>query len=168
MNQDEVVIPPPFPSQQTPPPLSQKENLYAAFVGEKYQSFYREKFEGLEAPKPKGGFNIAAFFLGAIWLFYRKMYAYGFAYIGFVIVSGIVTAMLNVSESVDRAISIGFAVTMGLCGNGLYKHFIDKKIKENNLSAEQAQAMGGTNPIAAWSLFIFIILLIGTAIFLDG
>ena len=40
MNQEEAIIPPPFPNQQTPPPLSQKENLYEAFVGEKYQKYF--------------------------------------------------------------------------------------------------------------------------------
>ena len=167
MNQEEAIIPPPFPNQQTPPPLSQKENLYEAFVGEKYQKYYQEKFQNLEAPKPKGGLNIAAFLIVPLWLFYRKMYAYGFAYIVLMILYGVFATFIEISDSVDRAISIAIAVTLGFSANGLYKFFVDKKLKQNKLSIEEAQALGGTNPIAAWSLLAIVVVLIGLGIFLD-
>ncbi|OTG95426.1 DUF2628 domain-containing protein [Acinetobacter sp. ANC 3832] len=168
MNQNETVFPPPFPRVESTSSESTKEKYYEAFIGEKYQPYYKEKFQGLEATKPKGGFNIAAFFLGAVWLFYRKMYAYGFMYIGFIFISGVITTMFEMSESIDRGISIGLAVAMGFGGNGLYKDFIDKKLNAQNMTISEVEKQGGTNPTAAWSLLLIAIALLSLGIFLEG
>lgn len=156
----------PFSSQPPVSSPSQKEQEYEAFIGSKYQSYYKAKFESLESSKPKGGFNIAAFFFGALWLFYRKMYAYGFLYLGFVLVSTIITTMLNASEAVDRGISIGLAVMMGFSGNAIYKSFIDKKLKTSNMSLDEIQKQGGTNIIASIILLLVAVSLISFGLFL--
>ena len=168
MDLKKPVIPPPFSESESVTHQSKKDELYAAFIGKKYQSYYQEKFQNLEALKPKGGFNIAAFFIGPIWLFYRKMYAYGFIYIAFMIIYGIFADFVEISDSTDRAISIAVAVTLGLSGNGLYKNFVDKKLTTSVRGIEEAQEQGGTNPVLAWSLFVLIILLIGVGIFYGG
>lgn len=156
-------VPPPFPTSGK---LSvANDDQKALFVGEKYEKYYKGKFEQITPTKQMAGFNIGAFFLGPIWLFYRKMYAYGAFYIAFVFTSGIVTTIFEISESIDRAISTGLAVTMGLGGNALYKYFVEKRIKtisENHPSniEEALVEKGGTNSIAAWGLLIVFVILI--------
>lgn len=150
-------------------PLSNNElnddDKKARFVGEKYAGYYKEKFDQITPKKQMAGFHIAAFFLGPIWLFYRKMYVYGAIYIAFVFASGMVISIFEMPESIDRAISIGLSITMGLGGNGLYKYFVERRIKtitENHPADfnEVLAEKGGTNSIAAWSLLILIVILI--------
>lgn len=168
MDLEKPVSPPPFPNQEPVTHQSTKDELYAAFVGAKYQSYYQGKFQNLEAPKPKGGFNIAAFLIGPIWLFYRKMYAYGGIYFGATVVYGFFAEMVGIADSFDRSISIGLAVGMGFAGNGLYKYFVDKKLAISVRTIEEAQQQGGTNPVLAWSIFALIIILIGIGVFYGG
>lgn len=156
-------IPPPFPTV-TSSYLSDDDKK-ERFVGEKYEAYYKEKFELITAIKHTSGFNIGAFFLGPIWLFYRKMYVYGAIYIAFVMVSEMLTSIFELHQSIDRAISIALAVIMGLAGNTLYKYFVEKRIKiitENHASnvAEVLAEKGGTSAIAGWGLFILYVILV--------
>ena len=167
MSQTETLLPPPFPNSESVTRQSKKDELYEAFVGKKYRSYYQEKFQNLAKPKPKGGFNIAAFLIGSIWLFYRKMYTYGFIYIVLMIIYGVFATFVEISDSTDRAISIALAVTLGLSGNGLYKYFVDQKLNSKRFSIAQAQTIGGTNPIAAWSFLVVIMVFIALGIFLE-
>ena len=96
------------------------------------------------------------------------MYAYGFMYIGFVFILGVIATMFEMSESIDRGISIGLAVAMGFGGNGLYKGFIDKKLNAQNMTISEVEKQGGTNPTAAWSLLLIAIALLSLGIFLEG
>ena len=151
MDLEKPVIPPPFSESESVTHQSKKDELYAAFIGKKYQSYYQEKFQNLEALKPKGGFNIAAFLIGPIWLFYRKMYAYGFIYIAFMIIYGIFADFVEISDSTDRAISIAVAVTLGLSGNGLYKNFVDI-LDEMAITKNERY---GITDIKAWETAIY-------------
>ena len=166
MSFDEKNIPSPFESSLNH--FLSDDDKKTKFIGEKYEKYYKEKFERITPKKQMAGFHIAAFILGPIWLFYRKMYAYGFIYIAFMIIYGIFADFVEISDSTDRAISIAVAVTLGLSGNGLYKNFVDKKLTTSVRGIEEAQEQGGTNPVLAWSLFVLIILLIGVGIFYGG
>lgn len=72
---------------RSPSDADTADTLLAAFVGEKYDSYYREKwFEGSDprlTVNDNGnsvhGFNFAGFFFGAFWLCYRKMYVLAFS-----------------------------------------------------------------------------------------
>ena len=77
------------------PSVNQLEQDRALFVGAKYASYYQAQFEKITPKKQYAGFNIAAFFLGVVWLFYRKMYRYGFMAIGLIVVIGMVEIFLG-------------------------------------------------------------------------
>ena len=74
--------------------VNQLEQDRALFVGAKYESYYQAQFEKITPKKQYAGFNIAAFFLGVVWLFYRKMYSYGFMAIGLIVVMGMVEILV--------------------------------------------------------------------------
>ena len=136
--------------------VNQLEQDRALFVGAKYESYYQAQFEKITPKKQYAGFNIAAFFLGVVWLFYRKMYRYGFMAIGLIVVIGIVEIFLGIESS---GANIGLAVAFGMFGNTLYRHHVDQQIAKirqlgsGNVHTE-LENRGGTNLIVGSILLV--------------
>ena len=138
------------------PSVNQLEQDRALFVGAKYESYYQAQFEKITPKKQYAGFNIAAFFLGVVWLFYRKMYSYGFMAIGLIVVIGMVEILLGIESS---GANIGLAVAFGMFGKILYKHHVDQQIAKirqfgnSNVNTE-LENRGGTNIVAGSILLV--------------
>ena len=136
--------------------VNQPEQDRALFVGLKYESYYQAQFEKITPKKQYAGFNIAAFFLGVVWLFYRKMYRYGFMAIGLIVVIGMVEIFLGIESS---GANIGLAVAFGMFGNTLYRHHVDQQIAKirqlgsGNVHTE-LENRGGTNLIVGSILLV--------------
>ena len=146
--------------------VNQPEQDRALFVGLKYESYYQAQFEKITPKKQYAGFNIAAFFLGVVWLFYRKMYSYGFMSIGLIVVIGMVEIILGIESS---GANIGLAVAFGMFGNTLYKHHVDQQIaKIHQLGSgsvhTESENRGGTNLIAGSILLVMWLGLVALAI----
>lgn len=138
------------------PSVNQLEQDRALFVGAKYASYYQAQFEKITPKKQYAGFNIAAFFLGVVWLFYRKMYSYGFMAIGLIVAIGIVEILLEIESS---GANIGLAVAFGMFGNTLYRHHVDQQIaKTRQLGSgsvnTELENRGGTNIVAGSILLV--------------
>ena len=146
--------------------VNQPEQDRALFVGVKYESYYQAQFEKITPKKQYAGFNIAAFFLGVVWLFYRKMYSYGFMAIGLIVVIGMVEILLGIESS---GANIGLAVAFGMFGNTLYKHHVDQQIAKirqfgsSNVNTE-LENRGGTNIVAGSILLVIWLGLVALAI----
>ena len=146
--------------------VNQLEQDRALFVGAKYESYYQAQFEKITPKKQYAGFNIAAFFLGVVWLFYRKMYSYGFMAIGLIVAIGIVEILLGIESS---GANIGLAVAFGMFGNTLYKHHVDQQIAKirqfgnSNVNTE-LENRGGTNLVAGSILLVIWFGLVALAI----
>lgn len=136
--------------------VNQLEQDRALFVGAKYESYYQAQFKKITPKKQYVGFNIAAFFLGVVWLFYRKMYSYGFMAIGLIVVIGMVEILLGIESS---GANIGLAVAFGMFGKILYKHHVDQQIAKirqfgnSNVNTE-LENRGGTNIVAGSILLV--------------
>ena len=146
--------------------VNQPEQDRALFVGLKYESYYQAQFEKITPKKQYAGFNIAAFFLGVVWLFYRKMYRYGFMAIGLIVVIGMVEIFLGIESS---GANIGLAVAFGMFGNTLYKYHVDQQIaKIHQLGSgsvhTELENRGGTNLIAGSILLVMWLGLVALAI----
>ena len=146
--------------------VNQPEQDRALFVGLKYESYYQAQFEKITPKKQYAGFNIAAFFLGVVWLFYRKMYSYGFMSIGLIVVIGMVEIILGIESS---GANIGLAVAFGMFGNTLYKHHVDQQIaKIHQLGSgsvhTELENRGGTNLIVGSILLVMWLGLVALAI----
>ena len=146
--------------------VNQLEQDRALFVGAKYESYYQAQFEKITPKKQYAGFNIAAFFLGVVWLFYRKMYSYGFMSIGLIVVIGMVEIILGIESS---GANIGLAVAFGMFGNTLYKYHVDQQIaKIHQLGSgsvhTELENRGGTNLIAGSILLVIWLGLVALAI----
>ena len=173
---------------QTPPPLtpvniskdaqipqnhsaSSSENadaLLAAFVGKKYDNFYRNKWFKDSEPRLEvnndgssiHSFNIAGLLLGTSWLCYRKMYL-----VALCIVLGINTVDLilmhllgmEVYSSIGQtSFFVAWAVLTGLLGNYFYfSHSVKniKKVMSNTADPatveQELAAKGGTSWVGA-------------------
>ena len=146
--------------------VNQLEQDSALFVGAKYESYYQTQFEKITPKKQYAGFNIAAFFLGVVWLFYRKMYSYGFMAIGLIVAIGMVEIFLGIESS---GANIGLAVAFGMFGNTLYKHHVDQQIAKvrqfgnSNVNTE-LENRGGTNIVAGSILLVIWLGLVALAI----
>ena len=146
--------------------VNQPEQDRALFVGLKYESYYQAQFEKITPKKQYAGFNIAAFFLGVVWLFYRKMYSYGFMSIGLIVVIGMVEIILGIESS---GANIGLAVAFGMFGNTLYKYHVDQQIaKIHQLGSgsvhTELENRGGTNIVAGSILLVIWLGLVALAI----
>ena len=146
--------------------VNKPEQDRALFVGLKYESYYQAQFEKITPKKQYAGFNIAAFFLGVVWLFYRKMYSYGFMSIGLIVVIGMVEIILGIESS---GANIGLAVAFGMFGNTLYKYHVDQQIaKIHQLGSgsvhTELENRGGTNLIAGSILLVMWLGLVALAI----
>ena len=146
--------------------VNQLEQDRALFVGAKYESYYQAQFEKITPKKQYAGFNIAAFFLGVVWLFYRKIYSYGFMAIGLIVVIGMVEIILGIESS---GANIGLAVAFGMFGNTLYKYHVDQQIaKIHQLGSgsvhTELENRGGTNLIAGSILLVMWLGLVALAI----
>ena len=148
------------------PSVNQLEQDRALFVGAKYASYYQAQFEKITPKKQYAGFNIAAFFLGVVWLFYRKIYSYGFMAIGLIVVIGMVEILLGIESS---GANIGLAVAFGMFGNTLYRHHVDQQIaKTRQLGSgsvnTELENRGGTNIVAGSILLVIWLGLVALAI----
>ena len=147
----------------------QLEQDWAVFVGAKYQSYYQQQFEKITLTKQYTGFNIAAFFFDVIWLFYRKMYSYGFLAIALIIVIGMVETLLAI-DGVGS--TIGLSIAFGVFGNTLYKHYVDKQISKirqfshENITLE-LENRGGTRFLAGLIPVLIALGLIGLFILIS-
>ena len=183
---------------QTPPPLTptniskdaqtsqnysassagNADTLLAAFVGKKYDDFYRNKWFKDSEPRLEvnndgssiHSFNIAGLLLGTSWLCYRKMYL-----VALCIVLGINTVDLilmhllgmEVYSSIGQtSFFIAWAVLTGFLGNYFYfNHSVKniKKVMSNTadpaMLEQELAAKGSTSWVGAIVGSILVVLL---------
>lgn len=141
------------------------ERRTALFVGNEYKYYYRDKFNRISSNPKDIGFNLPAFLLGFVWLFYRKMYVLGLSIIGLMVFIGFLNSYLPQIPSYSGLI---VSILLGMRGNGVYYEFVRKKIKkiETEYSSdteinEHIQKQGGVNStIVTVFVMIFIVLVI--------
>lgn len=148
--------------------------LLKAFVGEKKESYYINKWEKNE----QRSWNWAAFFASLFWLGYRKMYKSILWILLLFLIVDIIIAFIGIdSTRIDQYIGLAVAGALGISGNVEYKKFGERKIKqlEKEYSDErllqEVQRRGGTSWKGVWlTLFLvfvyaFISTLIGELIY---
>ncbi len=187
--QDQPQTPPPLTAvniskdaqsmQNNLPSSSESENadtLLAAFVGEKYDSYYRDKWfkdsvPSLEVNK-KGfsiySFNLAGFFLGVFWLCYRKMYVFAASIILAMTIVDIammyLLGMESYNDSGNLTYGVVWVVLTGFLGNYFYLYDSARKIKKitgngGKVSGieQQLAAKGGTSWVGAIGVGLLLV-----------
>ena len=103
---------------------------------------------------------------------YRKMYAYSFLFIGFVLAETAMEDFFHLSDHVSRAVTIGINVSFGFLGNMMYRHHVNTKVAEITAQASPAQVdaelarQGGTSVLAVFGflLLFFAAIVLYTAL----
>ena len=107
--------------------------------------------------------NWAAFFFGAFWMAYRKMYAVVIIYFIAQLLVSEVEAFFALPVSVKTATSIAFMFFCGFFGNPLYKRHIERKVAKikTSFKAElwdaQLRKKGGVSYIAPVPVFVLVL-----------
>lgn len=148
----------------------------AAYVGKK-AAWFEHKWAIAESRKNRLSWNWAACFLGPVWMAYRCMYWQAAAVLGATLGITLVELLFFPtyfeSSTVDP-VTIGIAVSLGWCGNSLYKRQVERRIEKlrpNATSRESLlallEAQGGTNWLAAAG-FAVATPLLGVLLFMIG
>ena len=144
------------------------EDNLKTFVGEKF-NYYQQKWQ--LKPGQLTGFNVAAFFLGVVWLIYRKMYLYAVIFLILIALDFWIETYYPLPEAFGMVINIAIATTFGILGNTFYKTHAYKKVQEisaaNNATNLQAELSdkGGTNLAGAIAFGITVLAIIAYAVY---
>jgi hypothetical protein len=139
------------------------------FVGKNYE-YYQRKWQ-LELGAING-INVAVFYLGVVWMVYRKMYMYAVIVVALLILDGVLETNFPFPEVIGKALTWGVYSIFGILGNMMYKSHVDKKMKEISASFppeqvnEQLAKQGGVNLAGAWVLGVGLLVLMGIAVWI--
>lgn len=124
------------------------EENFRLFIGPNPDKFIKAAGVGAGG-KQSTTFNWPAFFIGPIWLFYRKLYLWGACLLLVPVVLVVIFPQLS-------KVSFGYGVLLGLLGHKIYmNHATSKigKIKKLDLSDDEfkdrLKKAGGTSPAGA-------------------
>jgi len=135
-----------------PAPGSLDEAALSAFVGEKYFTYYKARWAGLDAPR-RSAWNWAALFAGPFWIAYRKMYAYVWVYAGLVVVADVCELVLGLSRFAANGVFLVIATLIAGQGNYWYKDHVARRVAAvKPVDLERLAAEGGTSATAAVAL----------------
>lgn len=139
----------------------------ALFIGPKFTTYYYGKFSKIDQNNSASGFNLAAFFFGFLWFFYRKMYVYGSLVILLMLLVSVVSEYLELKASL---FSLPMAIALGVYANRIYKVFVDQKIRKiESLQVADLEhtlmTRGRTSWIAAGGILLLMVMLL-TLIFM--
>lgn len=145
-------------SEVTTAGSSASNDEIAAYVG-KNAAWFERKWAIAEARKSRQSWNWAACFLGPVWMAYRCMYWQAAtvlaATLGITLVELLYFPNYFESSMLDP-VTIAIAVSLGWCGNSLYKRHVERRIEKLRPSATSREslltlleAQGGTNWLAA-------------------
>jgi hypothetical protein len=153
------------------------DETYRLFVGEKYE-YYKEKWESARQKGNKISWNWPAFFLGPIWLVYRKMFIYFWIFAGVVIAEALFEIAFDFSSKIfDKLVFWGVSILFGTLGNYWYRLHAIKKMQEIIMTNTPEQTklelvrQGGTSMGAAIAVIgveaVLLILMIMSIIYGD-
>lgn len=139
---------------------AQSDDLLNAFIGEKKQSYYLEKWQIDNKKK----INWAALFATFFWLGYRKMYKVIIYILLIFIAIDVVILLTGIDGNpINNYIGLGVAVALGIGGNGMYKNHAQKEIEKmkaqysDDQLYEKVKQRGGTSWNGVWiALLLFI------------
>ena len=100
-----------------------------------------------------GGFSWPAFFLGPIWMLYRKMWLWG----------GIILAVFLIFTflPLPRGAGIGLAAGMAVAGARLYVTSAISTVSKLRGDPARLSAAGGVSPLAGWVSGVIYVLVVG-------
>jgi hypothetical protein len=153
------------------------EREISAFVGKNADYYIRHWPHPRDLYGRARGFNWAAFFLGGLWIPYRKMYRATlilFAIVTASVVVDLIADDLGFKNPIGRIFQLAVAFVCGRYGNGWYLAHTRREVArvralglEDNAYDEALRRRGGTSLLASIGLFVLFllaVLVLGVAI----
>jgi Protein of unknown function (DUF2628) len=142
------------------------ESHLQTFVGDNYE-FYRAKWQkSADNNNNPMSWNWAAFFLGVVWLIYRKMYNYALIFVGLIALDMLIEWFYPLPVFMGNVVNLMIALAFGFYGNKLYQMHVHQKTGEivsmtppDRIDSE-LKAQGGVNAAAAWAVGLFLVALV--------
>ena len=101
-----------------------------------------------------GGFCWPAFFLGPIWMFYRKMWLWA----GIITVAFLIFTFLPL----PRGAGVGLSVAMAFAGARLYVLYAISTVARLRGDLPRIAVAGGVSPLAGWVAGILYVVVVGS------
>ncbi|MCA1321477.1 DUF2628 domain-containing protein [Bacillus tianshenii] len=149
-----------------------KTDALRAYVG-KNAEYYINKWQIETGEVKKDSWNWAAFFLGFLWLGYRKMYSVLFALVAVFLVTDVILYAIDVDGSlVNSGIGMGTSVFLGLMGNYFYYMQAEKSVVKNSHQdiylKDKIAAAGGRSILGVFlAIFMILVYIVISAFILD-
>jgi hypothetical protein len=158
------------------PPTNLELSVFVDAKSEYYLNAWKPALTGTGHVRQ---FNLSAFFLGALWLVYRKMYPEAMLLLGANLAIGFITALICDVALRDPLLSQGVASVVGIAiggyvaahANGWYLSRalrVISRVRGSGLSPDDQifaiARRGGTNPFAAVVFLVVFVVVIGTCL----
>lgn len=102
--------------------------LYAAVVGGNFP-IYRKRWRlDQGTANAAGTWHWPGFLFGVIWMMYRKMYRMAAIWVGVLLASSVIEALLDVPDALSLVINLGMSVTVGVLANSWYLQHCQREI----------------------------------------
>lgn len=145
----------------------QEQRQLAYFVGGEYQRYLTKWAPMLHGQAKRAGWNWAGFFLGGLWMGYRKMYGATIAYYAALIVLLALDEVVG-GSALTSVVGLGVGVAIGLYGNAWYLKHAQTKIAEvrsqggdDETQLRELTRLGGTSMAATLGLALLYLLGVG-------
>lgn len=115
---------------------------------------------------------MAAFFLGVVWMVYRKMYLYAAIVLALLIADAVLETYFPLPEAIGKALTWGIYAVCGVFGNMMFNAYVEKRVKEIAVSFppeqlnEQLAIQGSVNLSGAWAFGVGLLVLVGIAVWI--
>ncbi len=132
------------------------EDELKAFIG-KNADYYIKRFKKFE----KGGslsWNWYAFLFGVLWMFYRKMYLYGFSALAVIFSINLFISILKIDQVISTGISLWLWIGFGMFGNYLYYLHVKNsisKIKKSTYHSDVILTISKKGGVNKFVLYFF-------------
>ncbi|WP_252237975.1 MULTISPECIES: DUF2628 domain-containing protein [unclassified Clostridium] len=140
---------------------------FTSFVGKRKSSYYIEYFNRYKTNNKFISWNWAAFFFGAYWLLYRKLFLMFFL---FILITTSIVSLLGPFAAFTGVI---ISLVLGVFGNNIYIRFVEHKIFSvkdfsSNIAKNISPSLthndyikfltskGGTNSFLAFIIILFL------------
>ncbi len=134
---------------------------YEAAIGEKSSGYYTEKFHTFDKKGPglHASWNWSAFFFTGFWAFYRKMYAWFFAWWAVVAVGGVLFKVPN--PKIEQGVALAYIACLlafAAYANALYHRKVKVKIADAKRSISDPsrlnEGMSAGSGVNKWVPFV--------------
>ena len=131
------------------------DSTFGLFIWNEVPYYMRQFAKFSSGDKYTISWNWASALFGDAWMFYRKMYLFGFIVFGAKFIIECIIMKYNLVYN-KLLIEVLYFLLLGICGNYLYyKHTTKKLSNLRKPTQETTRKLGGTSALSVWIFLVF-------------